>query len=118
LKWLATRAGDLFGGVLGEESLSVLPHKLAVLRMTSEKLHALFLSGLWLSAFVFGFLHFLILLLTLTVLFTFFHSLKLIQRTLNVLSLFIFSYTYFTVLYVLLTTKEKSASPAAPSCPK
>jgi hypothetical protein len=25
LKWLATRAGDLFGGVLGEESLGVLP---------------------------------------------------------------------------------------------
>ena len=45
------------------------------------KLHALFLSGLWLSAFVFGFLHFLVLLLTLTVLFTFFHSLMLIQRT-------------------------------------
>jgi hypothetical protein len=52
---------------------------------------------------------------TLTVLFTFFHSLMLIQWTFNVLSLFVFSYTYFTVLYVPLT---ESASPAAPSCSK
>ena len=47
--------------------------------VASGKLHALFLSGLWLSAFIFDFLHFLVLLLTLMVLFTFFHSLMLIQ---------------------------------------
>ena len=80
---------------------------------TSGKLHALFLSGLWLSAFVFGFLHFLVLFLTLTVPCTFFHSLMLIQQNFNVLSLFyillclyhrsflffIFSYAFITIFY-------------------